>query len=297
MQKAFKKLSFPKIKNLLYYYLKGLHQRVDEHHIFLLGGGLAFSVFICITPLILVIFFIMGNILETASLEHQITAIINTMVPYSEYAAFIKRIISSRIQEVIAHKDLAAYVGLPALILAASGLFSSLRTILNEVFNVKEEESILSGKLKDIVLVVVVLTLIALLTTVLPILEIIKDAPSQWTFFRFLEFTAIQKLFFTIGSFVIIYSIFFVIYYFVPYKRIGFKTAALSALWASILWEIAKQLFGYYITHFATLGKIYGAYIFIVVVGFWIYYSSLTFILAAEIGQLYRERRTNVAGG
>jgi len=41
----------------------------------------------------------------------------------------------------------------------------------------------------------------------------------------------------------------------------------------------------------ATLNRIYGTYALIVVVAFWIYYSSILFLVGAEIGQLYRERR------
>ena len=282
-----------KRQKILSYYLKGLQKKTDQHHIFLWSGGLAFSLFVCIIPLILIIFFILGTVLKASSLESQIASIISQIVPYPEYAAFIKKIISSRIQEVIAHRDLAAYVGLPGLVFAASGLFSSMRTILNTIFKTGRQESVLSGKLKDLVLILVIVVLISLLTAVLPILEILKEAPSNWTFLKFLEFTTVQKLFFSIGSFAIIYLMFFVVYYFVPYQKIGVKTAALSALCASLLWEIAKKLFGYYITNLATLDKIYGAYIFFVVIGFWIYYSSMTFILAAEVGQLNREKGNN----
>jgi membrane protein len=64
-----------------------------------------------------------------------------------------------------------------------------------------------------------------------------------------------------------------------------------SAIAATFFWEIARQLFGYYITNVATLNRIYGTYALLVIVAFWIYYSSILFLVGAEIGQLYRERR------
>jgi len=69
------------------------------------------------------------------------------------------------------------------------------------------------------------------------------------------------------------------------------KRAFISALSSSILWEIAKRIFGYYIYHSSMINKIYGTYAIMLIVIFWIYYSSLTFIIGAEIGQLYRERK------
>jgi membrane protein len=84
------------------------------------------------------------------------------------------------------------------------------------------------------------------------------------------------------------------LYHFVPYAKLGNVPTAVSALVAAICWEIAKEILGYYLTHAAALTKVYGAYIFVVAVVLWIYYSSLIFILGAEIGQLYRE---HVPGG
>ena len=82
-----------------------------------------------------------------------------------------------------------------------------------------------------------------------------------------------------------------VIYLLIPYDRLGGRVAALSAFWAAVLWEIAEQLFGYYVTNFASIERMYGAYVLIAVVVFWIYYSAIVFILGAEVGQLYRMRR------
>ena len=91
-------------------------------------------------------------------------------------------------------------------------------------------------------------------------------------------------------SFLIVFAFFYVCYRFVPYARPGRKVPAVGALWAAIFWEIAKRVFGYYLYHFASFEKIYGAYTFVVVLAFWIYYSSVMLIVGAEIGQLYRER-------
>jgi membrane protein len=57
------------------------------------------------------------------------------------------------------------------------------------------------------------------------------------------------------------------------------------------LWEVARSIFGYYVTNFLVLNKVYGAFVLIIVVMFWIFYSSILFIIGAEIGQLFRERR------
>ena len=65
-----------------------------------------------------------------------------------------------------------------------------------------------------------------------------------------------------------------------------------SALWATLLWELAKQLFGLYVSYSANLSRVYGAYVFIVAVILWLYYSSVVVIVGAEIGQLYIDRHS-----
>lgn len=272
------------------HYFWGLYYRTDEHHIFLYSSGLAFSLFLCIVPFVLIIFSILGNILAVTSVEDQINTFIYTVIPYAEYAEYAKNVIFSRINEVIEYKTMAGYIGGFGLFFAASGLFSSMRTILNKVFPGRDDKSAIIGKLRDFGMVVLVIVLVLLATIILPAIDILKDYTHKFAILHFFELSAIQHFMITTVSFIVIYMIFYVFYALIPYAKLGRRVPALSALWAAILWEVAKRLFGYYINHFATLNKIYGTYALLVVLAFWIYYSSITFLLGAEIGQLYRER-------
>lgn len=279
-----------RIKQFLNHYFGGLYKRADEHHIFLLGGALAFSLFVCMIPLVLIIFFTLGIILEASSLREQINFFIDRIIPYSEHASFIKRIIFSRANEIVRFKGLAGVFGALGLLIASSGLFSTMRTSLNTIFKSRVRKHALVEKLKDFAIVLLVVAFFLLSTTILPILEIMKDSAYKIEFLRFFRLSAIENYFFSIFSFLTIFLLFFALYSFLPYEKLKKKVVAVSALWGTILWEIAKQAFGYYITNFSSLGRIYGAYALIIVVAFWIYYSSLVFLLGAEIGQLYYER-------
>ncbi|MCU7493569.1 MAG: YihY/virulence factor BrkB family protein [Ignavibacteria bacterium] len=272
------------------HYFWGLYYRIDEHHVFLYSSGLAFSLFLCIVPFVLIIFSILGNILAVTSVEGQINTFIYTVIPYAEYAEYAKDVIFSRIKEVIEYKTMAGYIGGFGLFFAASGLFSSMRTILNKIFPGRDDKSAIIGKLRDFGMVLIVIVLVLFSTIILPAIDILKDYTHKFAVLRFLEMNAIQHMMISTVSFLAIYLTFYVFYSLIPYAKLGRRVPALSALWAAILWEVAKRLFGYYINHFATLNKIYGTYALLVVLAFWIYYSSITFLLGAEIGQLYRER-------
>ena len=88
------------------HYFGGLYDRLDRHHVFLLSGGLAFSLFVCIIPLTLIIFWLLGKFLDSVEMEAQIITLIETVIPYKAYAEFAKEIIFDRVTEVIEYRDM-----------------------------------------------------------------------------------------------------------------------------------------------------------------------------------------------
>ncbi|MFO7446523.1 MAG: YihY/virulence factor BrkB family protein [Ignavibacteriaceae bacterium] len=283
--------SWDKIKDFSVHYFGGLYTRIDEHHVFLLGGGLAFSLFVCIVPFVLIIFSVLGSLLDSTDMQYQITNLIDAIIPYYQYSEFVKKIIFSRINEVIEYKTIAGIVGALGLLFAASGLFSSMRTILNTVFGLETDIHFLLGKLKDFALILMVILIFFVTTIFMPLIDVFRNAAYQFDSLAIFRSAIFEHILFSTLSFFLIFFLFVILYFTVPVKKIPKRATIISALWAALLWEAAKQAFGYYIYNFGTLGRIYGAYALIVVVAFWIYYSSVVFIIGAVIGKLYSERR------
>ncbi len=281
---------FREIKTFVVYYYKGLTKRIDEHHVFLFAGGLAFSIFLCIIPFVLIIFAVLGNLLDSSSVQFQINTLIETIIPYSRYSEFVKKIIFNRINEVIEYRNIAGIIGGFGLLFAASSLFSSMRTILNKVYGVEIDVNIFIAKLRDFALVFMVIIIFFVTTISMPTIDLLRQKAGEWTVFSFLSSGIFSHLIFTLLSLLLIFTVFSVLYFTVPLRKLGRKATFMSALWAAVLWEAAKQLFGYYLYNFAAFNRIYGAYALVVVVAFWIYYSSVVFIVGAEIGHLYFER-------
>ncbi|MCK5127709.1 MAG: YihY/virulence factor BrkB family protein [candidate division Zixibacteria bacterium] len=281
--------------SVLWYYLKGLYDRVSEHHAFLLASGLSFSIFICIVPLVLIIFSVLGNLFESPSIVHELDAFIDRIIPYPEYAADVKAFVEVRIEEFTVYKSVAGIVGGIGVFFAASGLFSSMRTILNMVFRVPKGELIFIGKLRDFGLVLLVLVFFLVSILLLPAIGIVKDLTTKIEFLNEYQLSHLEGLFFLLLSFIIIWLVFFVVYFMLPKSRQNKKVLLVSSLSAAILWHIAERIFGYYIANFLAIRQVYGTYAFLIVVAFWIYYSSLLFIIGAEIGQLFRERQSELS--
>jgi membrane protein len=283
--------SFRKIKEFSKHYFGGLYKSFDDHHVFLLAGGLAFSLFVCIIPFVLIIFAVLGSVLDSATVQSQINTMIDTIIPYTKYSDFVKRILFKRIDEFIQYKTIAGIIGGFGLLFAASGLFSSMRTILNRVFGVEVDVNVILGKLRDFALVLMVLLIFFATTISMPFINFVFQFANDFDFLNFLRTGIFERVILSFISITLIFIVFVVLYFSVPLKKIGKKATLVSALWAAVLWEAAKQLFGFYLHNYAAFGKIYGAYALIVVVAFWIYYSSVVFIIGAEIGRLFYQRQ------
>jgi len=245
---------------------------------------------------VLIIFAIIGSILEKPAIAEEVNSFIDRIIPYQDYAQYIKDIVLSRMNEFKIYKSIAGVIGLLGLLIASSGLFSNMRTILNTIYKVKiTTRSAYIGKLRDIGLVFLVVIYFLLSTTLLPTLGIVKDLADRFEVFSGFRLVSLADLALETASFILILFSFFILYLFMPQQRLP-RRALVSAVVAAVLWKIAESLFGYYITSVATLKRVYGAYSLTIVVAFWIYYTSIVFIIAAEIGQLFHERRDKMPG-
>ena len=253
------------------HYFGGLYDRLDRHHVFLLSGGLAFSLFVCIVPLTLIIFWILGKILDSAEVEVQIVHLIDTVIPYDTYAQFVKDIIFKRVHEVIQYRNLAGFVGIVGLFFAASGFASSLRTVLNKVFGTDIDVNIFLGKLRDFLVIILVVLSFLVMIFALPLLDFFRTLAESTEYLQVFNQPIFQRAFTSLFSLFIMYLIFSVTYKFMPIIKIRKRSVLIGALWASILWVTAKIIFGLYLSTFTTFSRIYGAYAFVIVVAFWIY--------------------------
>jgi len=272
------------------HYFGGLIDRIDRHNVFLLSGGLAFSLFTCIIPLILIMFWILGNFLSSEEMELQIITLINTLIPYGEYADFVKQIIFSRVEEVIEFKNVAGIIGFSGLFFTASGFFSSMRTVLNKVNGTDIDINFFLGKLRDFLVILIAILLFFASILALPLLELFKSIAESTPYLQFFNHPIFQQLFTILVSLFIMSVLMYLFYSFIPTVKIKHRSALVGALWSAGLWVAMKVLFGYYLSHFQTWGKIYGAYALLIVIAFWIYYTAAVFIIGAEIGKLFDER-------
>ena len=143
-------------------------------------------------------------------------------------------------------------------------------------------------KLRDMVTVVLVMSTFLLLVFALPVLAAFIDA----VLFPLRSYAYITYLY-SFSSLALIFAVFLSLYWLVPYRQPPLRILALGALWAALLWKLAAWVFGYYLSHFPSIGYLYGAYVLSAAIALWIYFAAIVFIIGAEIAQLYHEKHSD----
>ena len=191
---------YRKILAFLNHYVVGLFKRIDEHHIFLSGGGIAFSLILSTIPILLLVFALLGNIIDPTTIEENLSKLINTVIPYPEYAQFTTSAIMRRMPGVFQYSAVAFYLGLAGLFFTSTWLFSSMRTILNRVFGSSEDKSIWIGLIRDFGMVMLLILFLLLTTIFLPLLNILIAKAETMELLKIFRISDLSNLIFSVIS-------------------------------------------------------------------------------------------------
>jgi membrane protein len=188
--------------------------------------------------------------------------------------------IMKNILRIIRDRKIVGILGVGGLVWSSTWFFSSLRSALNIVFQVERERGIVRGKAIDLLMVLLVGIFLLMSMGITSMITLAQS-------YRFNPFLDMRPILRFILRYLIPYFftfwMSFLIYKIIPNKKIGFRPALQAAIFTSLLWEIAKQLFGWYVMHLGSFSMVYGSLSTLAVFFFWIYYSSTILLLGGEV--------------
>lgn len=259
-----------------------------------LAGGIAFNILLAAVPFVLLLVWGLANVLNRSSAEANdvVVRYIDRLLPAHEESVSspTHRLISDILG---AHTKLGFWSAI-GFIWFSTRLFGSLRTVLASVFDIENERGIIEGKIFDVkmtVLASILITANTLISTYVLIatkssVQVLEDLGIRSDVMSTARAWGTRLVATTILA-----VMFFSLYKFLPVRRVRTKTAWVAALFTTVMFEVAKFLFGYYVSSFNP-GSLYtGAVAAFVVVVFWTYYAALIFILGGEVGQVFELRR------
>lgn len=276
------------------YYGLGLWNGLDDDHCFLFASGIAYNVILCIIPLSLILFQTLTFVFrENIDAQAVVLRFIRKSLPVEGYGSNMEQWVSSQFSHVVDLALIPAIIALLVLLWLSSALFSSLRTSLNAILHYKPKQNMAMLKLFDIGMIFI-FTIILIFTLVLvPLVGALREFGDTY-------FPEVVSEFFNsslayIVPVAMMVVIFFILFKTLPAQRISWKVALLSTLITVGLLEVMRFLFVLYLQTISGIGAVYGAYAFLVAVALWAYYGALVFLIGAEVGKLYRNRKMMLA--
>jgi uncharacterized BrkB/YihY/UPF0761 family membrane protein len=73
----------------------------------------------------------------------------------------------------------------------------------------------------------------------------------------------------------------------VPSSKVQRNKRVFASVLNTILIEISRNVFAWYLVSLSNYGKYYGAYAAIISMAIWVYYFSFILLISAEISQMY----------
>jgi len=84
---------------------------------------------------------------------------------------------------------------------------------------------------------------------------------------------------------------FLLIYRYLPFRRVHWRTAIVCATFTTVMFELLRRAFAWYALNVADYRGTYANFINLVILVFWMYYIGISFVLGGEVGQVYAMRR------
>ena len=238
------------LKNKLHF-LWGVLTKFNDDHGFFLSSGITFNLLICLVPLLLLLLALLGTYLYSSR------EVMNHIRQYMENAfPSLDPKVMKNLLRIIRDRKIVGGVGIAGLVWTSTCVFSSLRTALNIVFQVETGRGILRGKGIDLLMILsvgVFLLISMLMTSGVAFIQgyRIRLFLDMMPIIRFV-LKYLIPFFFTFGMCFLIYKV-------IPNKKIRVKTALKAALFTSLLWEVSKQIFGWYVLHLGRFSVLYGS--------------------------------------
>ena len=266
-------------------------QFIDDNAINL-SASLSFYTVFALAPLLIIIMTLAGFFFGADAVHGKI---------YGEIDGLVGSVAAKEIEDVIKnietahHTNAGAIIGIVALIVGATGVFTEIQDSINFIWCIKAKPK--KGWLKVILNRVLSFSLVVSLGFILLVSLVLNAVMDLFSDRLKLLFADATVYFFYVVNvliiFLIITTMFAVIFKVLPDAKIRWKDAFIGAFFTALLFVLGKFMIGYYLSN-SNIGVTYGAAASVIIILLWVYYSSIILFFGAEFTHLYA---THYGGG
>lgn len=254
-----------------------------------MAASLAYSTLIAFPALLIIILWVSSMFYDSVDIRETIT---------SHVASLVGKGVAKEVDEVMNNSRFdytsiwAKALGIAALLLGATGIFSEIQDSINTIWGLKTKPR--AGFLKIFINRLLSFSIIISLGFIL-VVSLVANA-LMTTFIDKVQarFPDIPILFYYIvnqllmcGVLILLFGAIFKI---LPDAKISWRDVLFSAVATTVLFMIGKFMIEYILSHNATV-SLYGSAGSVIILMLWVYYSSVILYLGAEITQAWVKTR------
>ena len=249
------------------------------------AAGVSYYAILSIFPLLLGLIAVFGFFLPSVNLQNELLSFVGNNLPG------VTDILKQNIAGIIRLRGILGVLSIVVLLWSGSTMFSAVSLAINRAWGIRRARPFYIRKAIELGMAFGTGILFLLSLGASAIISVLSRVPNLTT-----ADLTIVNLGSRLVAFLLILSIFLLLYKLIPNTKTHWRHIWPGALLATILFEIARTLFVFYLENFTNYQLIYGSIASIIVLLVWIYYSAFIMILGAEFTFQYDLMHYGVAG-
>ena len=263
---------------------KEVSARVKEHHVTLMGAGVAFYGFLAFIPALVAVVSVYGLVADPGDIQERVDDMTGAMP--AEARDLIVQQLESITETSSGALSFSLAISLIAAIWATSSGMSHLVEAVNVAHDETESRNMVRRRVLGIALTVGAIVFAVLAVSAIAIWPGIVSAiglpsPADWL----LKLAVWPVL--AVGLMVALA----VLYHYAPDRDVPFRWISWGAGIAVVLWLVASIAFQIYASNFGSYNETYGSLGAIVVMLLWLWISATVTLVGAEINAVLEGRR------
>lgn len=269
-----------------FYRIYQLLSKFNDNNGMILASSVSFSVLVSAFPLLLAFLAVAGRFIgQRPDLADTIIKLTNIERLLPGVAGEIKEIF------ITLSESVGVFQGVSAILLIFFGMafFYAIETSINQIFGTRVNRGFL--KKTAVSFSIMVSSFVLLLGSMAATLfaAIVRDLNIEILGINPLQVPFFWRLFFASAPPLMVMMFLYLIYKYVPVIFVHRRFAAISAVITGIFWEFARRLLSWYISNVNEYNRLYGALGAIVAIFMWVYYSSVIFLIGAQLTEFLQQ--------
>jgi membrane protein len=263
-------------------FLKELASRYSQHSVSAYSAQMAFFLMLSIFPFFIFLFTVLGKLSINSDL---LIMVLENFFPKEVHQLTIDFIEKN----IVVEGNSLVSISILGIIWSASKGVRALMVSLNKAYEIKETRSFFIVKALDMAYTVLIVIVILLLLT-LPNIGVgvfkffSRYVDINWEIFE--TYNLVKRILIP-TTLTLLMGL---IYMYVPNIKLKVKDVIWGTVFSIVGWSVLSYFFTIFVNEFANYRVVYGSLATVIILMFWLYFSSILLIVGGEINSIIQEK-------